>query len=127
MLEKENCCETKHPAHALLAKWKKRLGLDNWVISFYPECKPNDMCLEDVAGCCEWSTLHKTATIQVLSEQYYTYPNNMIPYDVERIIVHELLHIKFAFLYETEDELRQNLTHQLIEEMARALVDSDRC
>ena len=35
----------------LLAEWQERLGLQDWRIKLKPKCRPEDMELENVAGC----------------------------------------------------------------------------
>lgn len=53
------------------------------------------------------------------------YGERIIPFDFEKTLVHELLHLKFCLL-ESDDELRNRVIHMLIEDMARALVITKR-
>jgi hypothetical protein len=51
----------------------------------------------------------------------------MIPFDFEVVLVHELLHLKFALLSDNSDcNIESRYVHQLIDEMARSFVDAKR-
>lgn len=110
--------------YALLEEWTKRLGLQDWVIHINDNCKPEDMAVEDTVGCSEWSESIKTARIDILGEEYYG--ERIRPYDFERILVHELLHLKLSLISSQVSDLQERYTHQLIDDLARALVDAKR-
>ena len=44
-----------------------------------------------------------------------------MPFNPEKTLVHELLHLKFSALDESGDPLRDKLTHRLVEDFAKAL------
>lgn len=106
----------------LLEEWKKRLGLDDWTISL--EDGLYELSLPDSAGCTEWSEVTKTAKIQLIDENVYG--ERVVPYDKEKTLVHELLHLKMCFLQESENELQDRIVHQLIDDIAKALVNAKR-
>lgn len=110
--------------HDLLNKWQKILDLEDWVIRLNEDVSPNDMQLQGVAGECVWDEIHKAATINIINEK--DYGDRILPFDKEKTLVHELLHIKFCMIDNSGNELFDKLLHQLIEDMAKALVRAER-
>ncbi len=109
---------------SLLNEWQTRLNLNDWEIVAYDECSPLDMKLQEVCGESEWDEVNKSAKIQIISEK--DYGDRLMPFDKEKILVHELLHIKFSLLWNGDNSLQDRVVHQLIEEMAKCLVDAKR-
>ena len=113
----------------LLNEWQERLGLQDWAIVLRYNCKFSDLDTEDSIGETVWSNTIKNATIRIVSKEEYG-NDRTLPFDFEQTLVHELLHIKFGLIdimnsgYESKvvDELR----HQLIDDLARALVMAKR-
>ena len=110
---------------ALLSEWQTRLGLTDWRIRLYPKCKPNEMELENVAGCTEWNETLKTARIEIIDPAFYG--NRVIPFDWEKTLVHELLHLKTCMVSDGVPELQVRVMHQMIDDLARAFIDAKRC
>ena len=108
----------------LLREWQNRLGLSDWVIKLRDNCTPDSMTLEDVAGCTEWTECGKTAVIQMLDEKYYG--ERIAPFDWEKTLVHELLHLKTSLASDQVDALQARYMHQMIDDLARAFVDAKR-
>ena len=108
----------------LLNEWKNRLDLNDWVIKLNEDVSPNDMQLQGVSGECSWDEIHKAATINIINEK--DYGDRILPFDNEKTLVHELLHIKFCMLDNSGNELFDKLLHQLIEDMAKALISAKR-
>ena len=106
----------------LLEEWKKRLGLDGWTISL--EDGLYELSLPDCAGCTEWIEVNKIAKIQLINEN--AYGERIVPYDKEKTLVHELLHLKMCFLEDSKNELQNRIVHQLIDDLAKALVSAKR-
>ena len=109
-----------------LQEWQERLGLTDWRISLH-DCMPvGEMMEENVSGCTEFQEVNKTARIEILDPDEYG--ERVIPFDYERILVHELLHLKLCLISETfgEDTLQERVAHQLIDDLARALIDAKR-
>lgn len=108
----------------LLKEWQTRLNLNDWEIVAYDECSPIDMKTQGVCGENEWDEVNKGSNIKIVSEK--DYGDRLIPFDKEEILVHELLHIKFSLLWNGDNSLQDRVVHQLIEEMAKSLVDAKR-
>ena len=108
----------------LLNEWKIRLGLHDWHIRLYPKCKPEEMSMEDVDGCTVWQEANKTARIEIMHPKYYG--DRIVPFDFERILVHELLHLKLFLVSDKVEEFQGRYMHQVIDDLARAFVDAKR-
>ena len=113
----------------LLQEWKERLGLQDWLITLKYNCKFSDLELENCCGETNWEDTIKTATIKIVSSEEYG-KDRIQDYDFEQILVHELLHIKFGLLSFTQQDydgkVVAELRHQLIDDLARALVMAKR-
>lgn len=113
----------------LLNEWQERLGLQDYTIILRYNCKFSDLETENACGETLWSNSIRNATIRIISEEEYG-NDRSLDYDFEQILVHELLHIKFGIIdlidntYESKvvDEVR----HQLLDDLARALVMAKR-
>ncbi len=112
----------------LLKEWQERLGLQDWAITLRINCKKDDMDLEEVAGETEWSLSIKSASIKIISKEEYG--ERIVPYDFENILIHELLHLKFGLIDQKitsyESDVAYEVRHQLIDDLARALVMAKR-
>lgn len=107
----------------LLQKWQKRLGLIEWHIVLKENCAPNDIC-NDVCGECEIDEVHKIAVVRIIDRCYYG--ERIVPYNFEKTLIHELLHIKFVFIDNSGNELHDRLLHQSIEDLAKGFVLADK-
>lgn len=110
----------------LLDEWQERLGLQDWAIILKYNCKRSDMDDPNYSiGETHWETTSKCARISIIGEEEYG-DNLMLPYDFEKTLVHELLHIKFALIDKDlntyEGIVAESARHQLIDDLARALV-----
>lgn len=105
-------------------KWVSILGLDDWEIHYNLECNISDLVIEDAAGECVYNEVTKSGTIRILSEKEYRKLDSSFEFDFEKTLVHELLHLKFCLLDDTSNPLQGRVLHQLIDEMACALVGS---
>lgn len=103
-----------------LKHWQHCLGLDDWTIKLKTDCSPNDMTISNVSGETEWTECGKTAVIRIISEK--DYGDRIVPFDPEKTLVHELLHLKLCLLGESGNDLQDRLVHQLIDDLARAFV-----
>lgn len=108
----------------LLKEWQHRLGLDNWTIVLEEDCSPLDFKLTDVQGEADYDEVNRCAIIRIVSEK--DYGKRIVPFDKEKVLVHELLHLKFCHLQNTGDNLHDRIVHQIIDDMARALVGAKR-
>lgn len=102
-----------------LKYWQHRLMLDNWHIVLRDNCPLSDFILKEVQGETEWDTVNRCAVIKIISKNEYG--NRIIPFDKEKVLIHELLHIKFSLLWESNSDTQNLILHQLIEDMANSL------
>ena len=107
----------------LVTEWKQRLDLGDWEIVVNDNVSPYDMQNLGVAGECIWDEVHKAATINICDEK--DYGDRVLPFDKEKTLIHELLHIKFCML-DNGDGVGAKVQHQLIEDLAKALVRTKR-
>lgn len=107
----------------LLRHWQNRLGLSDWRIKLVCDCKPEDMTIEGAAGCTDWVEAIKTARIEILDPQYYG--NRIVPFNFEKTLIHELLHLKFSMWCQNEDNIGDRVMHQIIDDLARAFAYSE--
>ena len=108
---------------ALLEKWKRKLCLQEWRIRLKTHLHPEEMTMSDAVGCTEWSESIKTARIEIIDPAYYG--DRIIPFNFEKTLVHELLHLKFSFWCQDEYSVADRLMHQMIDDLARALTEGD--
>ncbi len=108
----------------LLKEWQERLCLNDWYIVLKTNCSPNDMVLKNMQGETEWDEVNKCAVIRMINEK--DYGDRIIPMDKEKVLVHELLHIKFWLIQGSDCDLQNRYVHHLIDEMACALVGAKR-
>lgn len=111
-------------ANKLMKEWQKRLCMQDWRIVLYTDCMPDEMNVDDSSGCVSWQESTKTACIQILDPKYYG--SRVTPFDFEKTLVHELMHLKMCMMYKREGSLRERLTHQVLDDISRALVDAKR-
>ena len=86
--------------------------------------KPEDMMLENVAGDVDWSESIKTARIEIMNPKFYG--ERIVPFDYEKTLVHELLHLKLCLVSDNVGEFQARYMHQIIDDLARAFVDTKR-
>ena len=106
---------------AIYKKWKHRLGLDDWRIDFMPNCNPNQFSDRNSSGETEYNESIKCAVIKIIDEKYDYVCPAYAPLNIETIIIHELLHLKFCFLDDSDNEIQNRIVHQLIDDLARAI------
>lgn len=107
-----------------LLYWQRVLGLTDWRIKLKTDCFMSELILQNAAGETEWSETIKTAYIRIISAEEYG--ERIVPFDPEKTLVHELLHLKFCLLGESGNKLQDRYIHQLIDDVARALVEAKR-
>jgi hypothetical protein len=113
----------------LLREWQERLGLQDWRIFLRAAVKKEDMEIQGVDGCVDWTESIRTARIDILAEEDYG-DKYILHFDFEETLVHELLHLKFSLLddsrFESASWMPDRYVHQLIDDLARALVCAKR-
>ena len=105
-----------------LAKWVRILRLERWDIRIKIK-RAEDMHLEECAGENHFTTTSRQSLINLRDPVDWT--NNDFEQDMELTLVHELLHISFTML-DTDNALRDKIQHQLLNDMAVALIRADR-
>lgn len=108
----------------LLQEWQNRLGLSEWRIKLVDNCTPDYMTSQNCSGCTDWRESIKTARIEILDPQFYG--ERIVPFDWEKTLVHELLHLKTSLVSDHVDDLQSRYMHQIIDDLARAFVDAKR-
>ena len=111
-------------ANQLLNEWIERLGLQEWRIKLNVNCTEEET--EGNSGLTIWQETNMTACINIVDEKYYG-DDRVVPFDFEKTLVHELLHLKTCFLTDSGNELQDRVGHQMIDSISRALVDAKRC
>lgn len=104
-----------------LDKWQKTLGLEDWMINLHTNCNMDDTGY--AVASTEWDEVHKAAVVKVINPSQYG--ERMIPFDFEKTLVHELLHIKLA-LFDGYGDFQDRYLHQIIEEFACILTMRER-
>jgi hypothetical protein len=104
--------------------WKEKLGLSDWVIEFKYNMNPEDMAIADAVGCASWEESSKTGLVEIMDPAHYG--ERVVPFDLEKTIVHELLHIKTTFISSDCGKTKKRIAHQLIDDLAKAFVDARR-
>lgn len=104
--------------------WRDKLKLNDWDICFKYNVPYDEMNIEDACGCTSWNEVGKSALIQILKPDQYG--DRIVPFDVEKTIVHELLHIKMCLAVVETDEIQKRVVHQLIDELAKTMVNARR-
>ncbi|BEU88684.1 hypothetical protein TAMA11512_21480 [Selenomonas sp. TAMA-11512] len=103
----------------LCKKWKEILKLNEWDIRV-DLGRPDELSEQDREGECFIELAKGEAHICLLDPKI---PYNFtFPYDIEKVLVHELLHLSFAFFEPKDDPLRHDLWERLIEQSAKTLV-----
>lgn len=111
---------TEQRANELFRKWVAILQLGCWDIRFQWCVRDRDMNLSNSVGCTSFNHESRQAIVQMLDP--VDFQNDSFDYDYEKTLVHELLHLKFSDVDDSGDPLRDKMTHQLIDDLARAFV-----
>ena len=114
---------TEKEANIHFEKWTNRLHLEDWDIRFKWSVRA-DKLPENVCGNTSYVFERKMATIEMVNEVDYI--NELFPYDYEQTLVHELLHLKFAAIDDSENALQNKLVHQLVDDVSKWLVNASR-
>jgi len=107
----------------LCTEWKERLGLQAWQVGI-AFARHYEMELRG-QGECSWTLDKLQAYIRILDPADYE-PNETFPQDIEKTLVHELLHLMFAPFDTERGTSEYGVQHQAIELLSRALVNLKR-
>ena len=107
-----------------LPMWQKLLRLQDWNITVNVK-RRYQMSDHDVLGLCRRYTDSKDADIDILSVQDISAHKEGDDADYELTLVHELLHVHFAFMNNDEGHARQQ-EELIVSTLSRALVSLNR-
>lgn len=110
---------TEQELQELCRKWQERLRLQDWDIVVRLVRKRDFAIKDGVDGECEWESQNKIAIIRILDPIDYD-PDCILEQDIERTLVHELLHLHFALF--REEGIRETLLEQAICAISKTLV-----
>lgn len=108
----------------LLEEWKSILHLEQWDIELR-RSRQKDFLESDSQGEIDFNRVECQAIIRILDP--IDWVDTPFKQDMEKTLVHELLHIIYAdFEPEDSNSLQYTLWHRSIDSMARALVSLKR-
>ena len=103
----------------LCKRWQEILKLNDWDVRVNLG-RPDELSEPDREGECFVELAKGKALIRLLDPKVpYDFT---FQYDVEKVLVHELLHLSFSPFEPEDDPLRHDLWERLIERMAKTLV-----
>ena len=112
-----------------MAWWQRRLRLQDWRIEA-DYCRRSNLPIttDTAAGCCRWDKAERLAFIHLVEEEDLGKLDG--PYrDVERTLVHELLHVVYAEAFDDDTSLgwerALNATAEVLVDLARGLGAGD--
>ena len=104
----------------LCREWQECLRLEFWSIALRI-ARAREFDLENSQGECHWTLSTAVATIKILDPA--DYPITPFKQDMEKTLVHELLHLHFCSFDTTEPKsLAESMMERTIDHLARALV-----
>ena len=114
-------------AELLVAKWQKILRLQDWQVFVDVKRRrdlPDDY--RDCYGFCQPNISSKQAVITIRSE--IDHDDQPLPFDIEQVIVHELLHLYTADMsvLESPGSFEYIAMEQMIELLSWAFITLDR-
>lgn len=109
--------------YSLCQKWQDILKLNDWDI-VVEVGRPDELSEPDREGEAFINLAKGEALIRLLDPNaMYDFP---FPYDMEKVLVHELLHLSCASFEPEEDPLRHDLWERMIEQTAKTMVEFQR-
>lgn len=112
---------TQTQVDSWLRLWQGRLALDEWQIEAHI-VRQSDLNA-DTLGNLKWNARSHTAAIKVLDPRDYDMPAAQIPADIERTVVHELIHLELSVLPRNGSK---RVEEQVVNRMTEALLGLDR-
>lgn len=109
----------------LCAYWQNRLRLQHWDI-LLSIVRKGDLAIPDSSGVCRRTISLALANIDLIDP--IDFPKNQQAYDMEVVLVHELLHLHFAPIDNCKpaDDLETIFLERAVDHIARALVETKR-
>lgn len=110
-------------AHRFVCKWRRRLRLHDWTITVERSTVAEIDALADALI----DVPNRAARIRVASDGRRRASS---PYDLEQVVVHELVHIPLEWMREAllraGDKTGETLLDQTVDALAWALVEADK-
>jgi hypothetical protein len=107
----------------LAAKWRDRLGLNQWAIKI-DYCAPKEMQNEGAVGEVNWDAVRRTAIIRVLEPGHIDDKQFATVRDIENTVVHEMVHCVIGPIIKNKaDYIRKE---NVVDDLTNALVKADR-
>lgn len=105
-----------------LKVWQRRMRLQDWTIrvSLSPKW---DKGSGTTFGQCWPDRRNKQAEIKILRPEDYDPDDNIVAYDAEQTLVHELIHVQFTGTEPANKAPEAELYETAVEQMATALVN----
>jgi hypothetical protein len=123
--QEERRLATDADLQTLCAEWQKTLRLQDWDVKVRI-VRRSQFRISDAQGECEWLLPKKTALIHIVDPIDYP-PNSVWEQDMERTLVHELLHCHMAGFDDFEYGSPKDVAvEQAVESIAKALVSLKR-
>lgn len=111
--------KSKEELNQCMKWWQEKLFLTDWIIKAKickgEYFKSNEKC----SGENYFIPVNRCSQILILEKDDYEKENPLMKYCAEKILVHELLHLKFDL---STIEQEKNEIHILVEQMAKSLV-----
>ena len=102
--------------------WVKILRIEDWEVLIRFK-RAENMTLENVQGECIFNFINRQAIVNIIDPLDWI--DIEFKQDFEKIVVHELLHIKFSEAFDEafdEDIFKDKLRHRLLNDLAISLV-----
>ena len=113
---------TSKKLQKIMRKWKKILRLNMWDISISFERQSNfsSDSLDTAVGEINYLIESGSAIIKILDP--VDWPDSPFDNDIEKVVVHELLHLHFA-VFEPKGKVKRANWELIIETLAKTMVD----
>ena len=102
--------------------WQEKLFLSDWIIKARV-CVPEDFLCENRMGENDFDMVNKCCVIRILDQEHYG--DRIMKYCAEKVLVHELLHCKYNWVYNAdsyEGKYVDTIEHGLLEQTAKSLI-----
>lgn len=102
--------------------WQEKLFLTNWIVKA-KICSPDEFKGAERIGENEFDMVNQSCVIRILKPEFYG--ERIMRYCAEKVLVHELLHCKYNWIYNEssyEGKYVDTMEHGLLEQMAKSLI-----
>jgi hypothetical protein len=117
---RENEVQNQEHLNMLKEYWQEKLKLQAWDIKVMV-CRDKELYSSKSDGEI-WQDIQSVRATIKLMDPIDANPNAPFPYDMEEVLVHELLHLIFAPFEPKEKSLKHDFWERAIERMAHTLV-----